>query len=70
MPQQAITRYEALRAVTYEGAYLTFDEKMRGSIEVGKKADLWPRSRPILLRVRVLSLRRTMPGRKSHYALI
>lgn len=39
-PEQAITPYEALRAATYEGAYLTFDEKMRGSIEVGKKADL------------------------------
>lgn len=39
-PEQAITRYEALRAATYEGAYLTFDEKERGSIEVGKKADL------------------------------
>lgn len=40
VPEQAITRYEALRAATYEGAYLTFDEKTRGSIEVGKKADL------------------------------
>jgi predicted amidohydrolase YtcJ len=39
-PEQAITRYEALRAATYEGAYLTFDEKLRGSIEVGKRADL------------------------------
>lgn len=39
-PGQAISRYEALRAATLEGAYLTFDERERGSIEVGKQADI------------------------------
>ncbi|MEC5293130.1 amidohydrolase [Aurantimonas sp. C2-5-R2] len=39
-PGQRISRYEALRAATLEGAYLTFDENSRGSIEVGKQADL------------------------------
>ena len=39
-PTQAITRAEALRCSTINGAYLSFDEDKRGSIEVGKLADL------------------------------
>jgi predicted amidohydrolase YtcJ len=39
-PTQAITRAEALRCSTVNGAYLSFDEDKRGSIEVGKLADL------------------------------
>jgi predicted amidohydrolase YtcJ len=38
-PDQRITRGEALRAATLGNAYLTFDEKTRGSIEPGKFAD-------------------------------
>ena len=37
---QRITRAEALRASTMGNAWLTFDERVRGSIEVGKLADL------------------------------
>jgi predicted amidohydrolase YtcJ len=38
--EQALTREQALRAATVGGAYLTFDEERKGSIEVGKLADL------------------------------
>jgi predicted amidohydrolase YtcJ len=39
-PEQAITRAEALRCATINGAYLSFDEAKRGSLEPGKLADL------------------------------
>jgi predicted amidohydrolase YtcJ len=39
-PEERMTRDEALRSYTIEGAYATFTEKESGSIEVGKNADL------------------------------
>ena len=38
-PEQAMTREEALRAATMDGAYVMFAEEILGSIEVGKLAD-------------------------------
>ncbi len=38
--KQAISVYEALRMSTYHGYAVTFDEKERGSLEVGKIADM------------------------------
>ena len=39
IPEQAMTRKEALRAATNAGAYVMFAEDILGSIEVGKLAD-------------------------------
>jgi len=39
-PEQRISRMEALKMWTWNSAYLAFDEKEKGSIEVGKLADL------------------------------
>ncbi len=39
-PEQRITRMEALKMWTWNGAYLMFAEKEKGSIEPGKLADL------------------------------
>jgi predicted amidohydrolase YtcJ len=39
-PEQRVSRMEALKMWTWNGAYLMFDEKNRGSIEPGKLADL------------------------------
>ena len=39
-PAERITISEAIRAYTYNTAYANFEEKIKGSIEVGKLADL------------------------------
>ena len=40
VPEQSLTAKQALRMCTYNGAWTTFDEKERGSLEAGKVADM------------------------------
>lgn len=39
-PDQGISREDAIKSVTINGAYTSFEEKVKGSIEPGKYADL------------------------------
>jgi hypothetical protein len=39
-PRQALSREDALRCATNEGAWLSFEEDIKGSIEPGKLADI------------------------------
>ena len=67
-PHQALTREQALRCATINGAYLSFDEKKKGSLEPGKLADLAVLSDDPLTaeetRIREISARMTMVGGK------
>ncbi|MCS6804166.1 MAG: amidohydrolase [Acidobacteriota bacterium] len=48
MPDQRMTREEALRSFTLDAAYAAFDEEFTGSLQVGKLADLVVLSQDIM----------------------
>ena len=47
-PDQRMTRMEALRSYTINNAYAAFEEGSKGSLKVGKLADVTVLSRDIL----------------------
>jgi len=69
---QKLTRLEALRCVTANAAYLSFDEKKTGSLEAGKLADLVVLDRDYLAcpeaEIRQIKPLRTMVGGKTVYS--
>ena len=70
-PDQRISRADAIRSVTINGAYTTFEEKEKGSIEPGKYADFVVLSGDILKvpaeQIRDLKVLTTVLGGKAVY---
>jgi predicted amidohydrolase YtcJ len=68
---QGVSREEALRAMTLGGAALTFEESLKGTLELGKLADLVVLEEDILTcepeRIRDMGIRLTMVGGKIAY---
>ncbi len=71
-PEERITLKEAIRAVTITPAYSTFQEDLKGSIEVGKLADLVVLGRDILtvpsVEIKDIPVMRTMIGGQFVYS--
>lgn len=69
--EQGITREEAIRLYTNNGAYHTFEEDLKGSIEPGKLADMTIIDRDILTCLEVdiknTKVLRTILGGKTIY---
>src|SRR5207253_7868912 len=70
-PKQRITVAEALRVATMHGAFASFEEKLKGSIEPGKLADLVVLGRDPLREERssliTIPVERTMVGGRWMY---
>jgi predicted amidohydrolase YtcJ len=71
-PEQRISREQAIRLYTINNAFLTFEEKEKGSLEKGKLADLIVLDRDILTcavdDVRKIQVEQTYLGGKLVYA--
>lgn len=71
-PEQRITPFEALRAITIDGAYQVFEEKTRGSIEPGKMADFTIlQENPLTIdpvKIRDIPILQTIVGGKTVYS--
>jgi len=70
-PEQRISREQAIRLYTINNAYLTFEEKEKGSLEAGKLADLIVLDRDILTcpldEVKSIQVEQTYLGGKLVY---
>ena len=70
-PEQRITREQAIRLYTINNAYLTFEEKEKGSLEPGKLADFIILDKDILNcpldEVKDIQVERTYLGGKLVY---
>jgi hypothetical protein len=70
-PEQRLSREQAIRLYTINNAYLTFEEKEKGSLEAGKLADLIVLDRDILTcptdEVRTIQVEQTYLGGKIVY---
>ncbi len=71
VPEQALSREQAIRCATINGAYLSFDEKKKGSLEPGMLADLVVLSADPLtveeIAIRDIFARMTMIGGRIAY---
>ena len=70
-PDQRMTRMEALRSYTIDGAYAAFEEESRGSLKPGKYADMVVLSQDILTvpeeQIRQAQVRYTIVGGRVRY---
>ena len=70
-PSQRMTRMEALRSYTINGAYAAFEETTRGSLRAGKYADMVVLSKDILTvpddEIRSAEVQYTIVGGKVRY---
>ena len=71
--QEAITAAEAVRMYTFDAAYAQFEEQVKGSISLGKRADLVVLSEnPVSAKpseIKRIQVLRTMAGGKTIYRL-
>ncbi len=73
VPEQKITVEEALKAYTINGAYASFEESIKGSLEPGKLADFVILDKDITtidpVAIREVNVIRTVVGGKSVYVM-
>jgi predicted amidohydrolase YtcJ len=72
VPDEAVTREQALKMYTINNAYASFEEELKGSIEAGKLADIIVISKDILScpadSIKNIEVEMTMLGGKIVYA--
>jgi hypothetical protein len=70
-PQQGLTPAEAIRMFTLDAAYAQFEESVKGSISVGKRADMFVLSaNPVSVphqQIRDIRVQRTIIGGRTFY---